>query len=298
MRYRKLGYVALNVSDTGKSRRFYEDLVGLNYVGEGARGEVFFRCSFDHHNIVLYPSDAPGLKRVGWEMEDDGALDQAFAVLSEAGAAPHWLSDEECADLHQDRTFRASLPYSGVTFEYYNAMKALAGEPFIPTVTKIDRLGHLLVKVPDFNRAQAFVTETLDFQTSDFVSGRMSWLRCFPNPLHHVFGFGKADNLGLHHVNFMVEDMDDIGKAMYRLRNADVPIVFGPGRHPPSGSIFLYFLDPDELTLEFSSGMEEFSEMSPRKPRSLEATPESFDYWGATRDPRQAAKGSVEILGS
>jgi len=53
--------------------------------------------------------------------------------------------------------------------------------------------------------------------------------------------------------------MDDIGKALYRLRNADVPIVFDPGRHPPSGSISLYSLDPDNLTLEFSYDMEEFS---------------------------------------
>ena len=60
----------------------------------------------------------------------------------------------------------------------------------------------------------------------------------------------------------------------------------------------MYFLDPDELTVEFSFGMAEFPENSPRKPRSLDASPESFEYWGATRDPRQAAKGSVEILPS
>ncbi len=36
--------------------------------------------------------------------------------------------------------------------------------------------------------------------------------------------------------------------------------MFGPGRHPPSESVFLYFLDPDGLTLEYSFGMEEFPE--------------------------------------
>ena len=45
-----------------------------------------------------------------------------------------------------------------------------------------------------------------------------------------------------------------------RLRKAEVPIVYGPGRHPPSGSFFLYFLDPDGMTLEYSHGMEEFPE--------------------------------------
>ena len=66
---------------------------------------------------------------------------------------------------------------------------------------------------------------------------------------------------------------------------------------PPSDSIFLYFLDPDNLTLEFSCDMEEFFEMSPRKPRSLEVTPEPFSYWGPTRDPRQGHQGQRGGLG-
>ena len=54
----------------------------------------------------------------------------------------------------------------------------------------------------------------------------------------------------------MVTDIDDIGKAVYRARKLDAPIVFGPGRHPPSESSFFYFLDPDGMTLEYSFGME------------------------------------------
>src|SRR3546814_9826763 len=56
---------------------------------------------------------------------------------------------------------------------------------------------------------------------------------------------GPAD--GYNHVNFMVSDIDDVGRAINRMKAANVPIVFGPGRHEPSGSIFLYFLDPDGI---------------------------------------------------
>ena len=38
---------------------------------------------------------------------------------------------------------------------------------------------------------------------------------------------------------------DDIGKALYRIKQHDIKVVFGPGRHPPSDSVFFYFLDPD-----------------------------------------------------
>jgi 2,3-dihydroxy-p-cumate/2,3-dihydroxybenzoate 3,4-dioxygenase len=88
--------------------------------------------------------------------------------------------------------------------------------------------------------------------------------------------------------------MDDIGCALTRVKRHDVPVVYGPGRHPPSGSIFLYFLDPDGMTLEYSYGMEEFPEERPRKARVLEARPESLDYWGNVPDPRFASAGRFE----
>jgi 2,3-dihydroxy-p-cumate/2,3-dihydroxybenzoate 3,4-dioxygenase len=72
-----------------------------------------------------------------------------------------------------------------------------------------------------------------------------------------------------------------------------VPVVFGPGRHIASSSVFLYFLDPDGLTLEYSFGMEEFPEVDPRAPRTLPPVPESIDSWGAVRDPRMTAIGEI-----
>ena len=70
----------------------------------------------------------------------------------------------------------------------------------------------------------------------------------------------------LHHVNFMVTEVDDIGRGISRFNKAQVPIVNGPGRHPPSGSMFLYYLDPDGMTVEYSFGMEEFPAEGARKP--------------------------------
>ncbi len=92
----------------------------------------------------------------------------------------------------------------------------------------------------------------------------------------------------------MVSEIDDIGKAVNRLNRNQVPIVHGPGRHPPSGSIFLYFLDPDGLTVEYSFGMETFPAENPRKPRLMEPIQPSFDYWDCPIDPRKSAIGAIE----
>jgi 2,3-dihydroxy-p-cumate/2,3-dihydroxybenzoate 3,4-dioxygenase len=72
--------------------------------------------------------------------------------------------------------------------------------------------------------------------------------------------------------------------------------VYGPGRHPPSGSVFLYFTDPDGFTFEFSSGMEEFPEVDPRAARHLPFVPESFDYWGSEPAAAFGAVGKFAAL--
>jgi len=59
--------------------------------------------------------------------------------------------------------------------------------------------------------------------------------------------------------------------------------------------VFLYFLDPDGITLEYSFGMEEFLESDAREARVLPAAPESIDSWGAARDPRMGTVGDIEV---
>ena len=85
-RYRKLGYAALGVSDVARSSSFYENMVGLARVGTGPHGEVFLRCSQDHHNIVLVPGKV-GLHRLGWEMESPAEVARIAERARSAAAA-------------------------------------------------------------------------------------------------------------------------------------------------------------------------------------------------------------------
>jgi 2,3-dihydroxy-p-cumate/2,3-dihydroxybenzoate 3,4-dioxygenase len=60
--------------------------------------------------------------------------------------------------------------------------------------------------------------------------------------------------------------------------------------------MFLYFLDPDGLTVEYSFGMEEFPEIGAREPRRLPPGLESIDFWGAVPDMKFARQGAIEPL--
>lgn len=291
-RYRRLAYVALNVTNLARSTAYYRDLVGLALT-ETHDAFSALRCSQDHHNVLLYPAAQPGLKRVGFELESCRDLDVARAYVAGLGLKIEEIAAEELKALRTVAGFRFRLPGSGLCLEYFVQMMHLS-QPFTPTVTKIERLGHVVINVADFDLAMQWFTGKLGFKVSDFVPGFAAFLRAFPNPLHHSFAILTGSDNHLNHVNFMVKDIDDVGAGMNRMKKHDVEIVFGPGRHQPSESIFLYFLDPDRMTVEYSFGMETFPEQGAREARLLEPAPGTLDTWGSVPTPAFGKVGLIE----
>ena len=283
-RYSRLGYVHLQVTNLEDSARFYNEHMGLQR-GEGTEGEVWLRCSNRPYDLILSQGPVPGLHAVGFEIENDAEFDKALRHVEELSFAPVMRSAEEVAGRMVQRAFTFRNPDTGLNIEFYVGQKE-AAEPFERTVAKIARLGHVVLNCRSMPDALHFWVDQLGFAVSDQVPGRAAFLRAWPNPLHHSFALIHGERDGFNHINFMVSDIDDIGSAMNRMKKANVPIVFGPGRHLPSESIFIYFLDPDGMTAEFSFGMEEIPEDSARLPRDLEASPETLDTWGSLPDPR------------
>jgi len=218
------------------------------------------------------------------------------AHIESLGLETRSVAPAECALLTiSEDAFRFREPNSGATFEFFSGM-AKADGPFVPTCAKIARLGHVVLAVKSLPDAERFFLEQLNFRASDRIDGMVTFMRAFPNPFHHSLGLSQADENKLHHVNFMVTEVDDIGKANNRFKKNGVPIVFGPGRHPPSESMFFYFVDPDGHWNEYSFGMEEFPEVGARAPRRLPASLESIDYWGSIPDPGYPQTGAIEAL--
>ncbi|MFM0265104.1 VOC family protein [Paraburkholderia sediminicola] len=295
-RYLKPGYVALNVSDLDASIRFYRDLVGLQLESKVGDRVGFLRCSDDHHNLVLYRSSDAGLRRMAFQLETAADLLQARDHIASLGWDLEELPASESDALCQGETFRFRMPGFAVQFEFYAEIQR-ASSPYAPTVTKIARLGHVVVAARDAEYVRAMLIEKLNFKVSDNFGDQVTFMRCFPNPYHHSFGIAKSNDTDrLHHLNFMVTDIDDIGRAYNRMRKNDVEIVYGPGRHDISDSIFLYFLDPDGLTAEFSFGMEEFPELTARAPRNLPLLPEILDCWGGQPKENFGKRGTIETF--
>jgi 2,3-dihydroxy-p-cumate/2,3-dihydroxybenzoate 3,4-dioxygenase len=275
IRYKKLGFVALNVSDVARSRVWYESMVGLQFNRIGAEGEVYLRADADHHSVVLYQSDIPGLQRVGWQLESDDQIKILTDTLDRHSIGWRALGPAECTAIGMRHTIRMTEPVTGTTLDFFGTGMQQMDVPLRPTVAKLRFLCHIGIGTPHFRQAIEFYEQVLNFRTSDEIEGRIRLMRCFPNPLHHSLALAPAPVNMLHHFNLMVDGEDDITQARARFRENNVPMVWD-GHHPPSGNTFLFFRDPDGLPVEYGHGMELFPEVGARSHRVFSAKLETL----------------------
>lgn len=291
-RYRRLGYLVLNVSDIERSTHFATDVFGMDQSGETEDGGRFFRVGPGNHDIILQPADSPAFVRSAWELETEADLDRAFAHYTKLGLSPVWVADKECAGLKLERAFRVVEPILKTTWEYYSRM-SYTSVPRKNRLTNFQGGKHYGLVVPDCKAITDYMIANMGFLVSDYLEGWFaSLLRAFPNSNHHSFAPLQfpAPRPAFQHVAFMVDEIDDIGKLFNRVKQYDVKIQFGIGRHPTSGSIHLYIYDPDYFVWEYTLGMEQFPEAGAREPRRMSAAPENLDLWSAVPDREHAMK--------
>jgi 2,3-dihydroxy-p-cumate/2,3-dihydroxybenzoate 3,4-dioxygenase len=296
VRYSRLGYVALNVSDLDRACAWYEVILGVERNARAGDGSVQFQTGSNRRGLMLYGAAKAGLKRIGWEVESDEQLGVLERQLEKHRITWRSLREDECAVLNVSRGMRIREPVTGAVLDFYVDRRPDADSGRVAAgVVKMRHLGHVVLGTPRYREAVAFYREVLNFKTSDEIEGRINLMRCFPNPYHHSFGIANCVRNLLHHVNFMVSDEDDLASARLRFARNNVPIVW-QGTHPPSGNTFLFFLDPEGLSMEYGYGMELFPEYAAREARVFPAKAESFDSTGAHRDDRTASIGEIEMV--
>ena len=184
------------------------------------------------------------MRRVAFEMESGAYLDAAHRHLGTLGVKTWDVPPADLSAFGERSAFRFAEPNTGLTVELY----AGSGAEVPPAngaqrTSNIDRLGHVVVSAIDPEPVTAFFVNELNFRVSDYIE-KVAFLRCFPNPFHHSFAITFGNENRLNHVNFLVRTLDDFGQAFNRTKRQNIEIVFGPGRHPPSGACFCIFSIP------------------------------------------------------
>lgn len=119
--------------------------------------------------------------------------------------------------------------------------------------SSVKRLGHLVLKVSDFQASRAWYQSNLGFLSSDEIylgapeNVISAFMRCdrgdeFTD--HHTLALAQLGEPGFEHAAFEVEDVDSLMAGHDHLAQAEYVHKGGVGRHILGSQIFDYWSDP------------------------------------------------------
>lgn len=273
-------YVRLGTRHIGAADKFAREVIGLQAVREVGRAR-YYRSDQRDHTLVYFEGD-PADHTVGFELRDAGALDAAASALSNAGVEVKQGSAEAC----EQRCVGAFVNFRDPTGNSIDLVVRPhhSGTRYVaPRDAGITGFSHVGLCTTDAARDERFWTTLLGARVSDRI-GDAALLRI--DEVHHRIALFPTTRAGVQHVNHQVAGIDDVMRAWYALQQLGVRIVFGPGRHPTSGAVFLYFEGPDGMVYEFSTGVRCISaeQEASYQPRQFPKANESFCMWGSVPD--------------
>jgi len=275
---RDIRYVRLGTANLEQAVSYATDILGLQ-VAERTRGACWFRSDTRDHTLVYFDGD-PRDHTAAFEVESTAALDAAAAEI-EAQRLPVRRGTRAECDARRCLDFIHFKDPSG------NGIDLVAGaddavHPYEPgRAAGITGFSHIGLRTLDAPRDEAFWTRVCSARVSDRI-GTAPLLRI--DPVHHKIALFPSTFAGVQHVNHQVESVDDVMRAWYFLKQHGVRIVFGPGRHPTSTAIFLYFDGPDGMVYEYSTGVRSITDEANHQPRQFPFEPASFCMWGSRPD--------------
>ena len=278
-----IAYVRSGVADLDTATRFATAIVGLELVAPTGAGVAHLRADHRHHSLALIEGPS-GVLSSGFNVADSAALEAAEIELERSGAAVHRGSAAD-ARSRRVREFIAFDDPFGNRVELVSQQEAIARPVAFSRAAGIAEFGHLCLDAPDVHEAHRFWSTRFSARVSDWIGDAACLMRI--DPVHHKLAVFRGDGPGLCHMNFQVASIDDVFRNWHFLQDHGVEIEMGPGRHPQSTAIFLYFLGPEGFTYEYSFGVRRIEDEAAWVPRTFDpAEPGSIDMWlGPTARP-------------
>jgi 3,4-dihydroxy-9,10-secoandrosta-1,3,5(10)-triene-9,17-dione 4,5-dioxygenase len=263
---RSMGYIRIASTDLDAWRTFAEKLLGLAVSRGPDPDHLYYRIDEVSARVVVFPAERDELAATGWELADHRALQDAREHLQKAGVA---FEDGTRAELDERRVqelIRFADPWDNV-FELFHGITYESRPVVTPYaarfVTGDQGMGHVVLPVADDVEALRFYTEVLGFRLRDSMSmpgefvgkepGSKVWLRFLGvNPRHHSLAFLPMPNPSkCVHVMLEVDRLDDVGRALERVRKHKAPLSATLGRHMNDEMVSFYVKSPGGFDVEF-----------------------------------------------
>ena len=274
-RVTEIRYVGYGVEDLASESAFYEQDWGLEPVASDDAMAYFRAVGSDEHHVVrLRQSDANHV--------------DVIAVAADSRTDVDALHDKVIAAGCQVTSPPAALvaPGGGYGFRFFSP----DGLPFevsadveTTEAREVDRwegiplrISHVVLHSPDHLAAVKFFCDVLGFKVSDWLGDFMCFLRC--NSAHHRLAILPGPPC-LNHVAYDMTNVDGMLRGVSRLKQRDIDIRWGPGRHTAGDNTFSYFTSPGGFAVEYTAELEEV-DFDTHEAKVHEPGPRIMDQWG------------------
>lgn len=273
-------YVRLGTADLDTSVQFATRVLGLEVARK--EGKSVYLRSDDRDHTLCYTEGDPSQHVAAFEVDTPGELEAAMVTLTDGCYQAREGTPEECERRYVGRFVTFTDP-SGNNIELVYAPEYCGRRYFPSRDAGVTGFSHIGLRTLDARRDELFWTQFLGAKVSDRI-GDAPLLRI--DEVHHKLALFPSAFPGVQHINHQVESVDDVMRSYYLLKEHGIPIKFGPGRHPTSGAIFLYFEGPDGMIYEYSTGVRHIAaeDEDTYRPRNFPAVSSSFCMWGAKPD--------------
>jgi len=219
-----------------------------------------------HHRYWIRPSECDRLFSSGWELANEQQYQQMLLTLQDAGldvcqgsangAEQRFVS----AYAHvEDPSGNRIEIYWGAISDFDRFLSPIGISGF---VTGDMGMGHIVLPAKNFDESsqfwQAFMGMALSDQINydmgaDQPTVRIQFMHCY-NPRQHSVALVEMDSeLGCDHLLIEVETIDEVGRALYRCEDHDIPLQVSLGRHINDDMISFYMYSPTGFSIEFGA---------------------------------------------
>lgn len=263
----ELAYVGLQSPAPEAVGKYLGETVGLMPAPASAAGTLSYRVDAKAWRLRVHEGDRAGASYLGFEAVDAAAFAATAARLHKAGYALSQGTEAQIAERGVADLLCTQAPW-GVQVELVHGLASAATafqSPAFPDglVTQGQGFGHVVFLTPTqeaYAQARQFAIDGLGMRLSDTLrlplgpdaTLQVSFLHC--NARHHSLAIGCApmppDAPNLHHINFEVASVRDVGMAYERALRSATPIANTIGQHANDRMVSFYSFSPDGWQVE------------------------------------------------
>ena len=259
-------YIVLESSKPAAVNKYFGEVIGLMPGVPTPGGASTWRADGKAQRVVLKEGQANDATCIGFELSSRDALDAAIARLRKLGLDAVAGTPAQNKERRVKEMVRVPSPW-GVEVELVLSLEE-AATPFASKVypngfvTGSQGFGHFVFGVAGadvYEASRKFALEGLGLKLSDTlrlpmgpVELNVSFFHC--NARHHSLAIAQIPApvvpQKLHHINFEVKQVADVGAAYERALAAGTPLANMLGQHENDGMVSFYSVGPDGWQVE------------------------------------------------